>query len=109
MVILFSGDIINDSENVDFMVIPVSYTHLFASNVCCAYKKRIYDELGGFTDTAIFNEDMIYAAKALKNGYISRYVSAARVIHSHTYTACLLYTSSYRLHFIQSYLCRRSI
>jgi len=59
----------------------------FASNVCCAYKKRIYDELGGFTDTAIFNEDMIYAAKALKNGYISRYVSAARVIHSHSYTA----------------------
>ena len=39
----------------------------FFSNVCAAYTRNIYDELGGFDDCAIFNEDMIYAAKAIKN------------------------------------------
>ena len=58
----------------------------FASNVCCAYKKSIYDKLGGFTDNAVFNEDMIYASKALRNGYLSFYAADARVLHSHNYT-----------------------
>ncbi len=58
----------------------------FASNVCCAYKKSIYESLGGFIDTAIFNEDMIYAAAALKAGYMSYYAADACVIHSHKYS-----------------------
>ena len=58
----------------------------FASNACCAYNKKIYDSIGGFTDTAIFNEDMIYASKALKNGYMSYYRADAMVYHSHSYT-----------------------
>ena len=36
----------------------------FCSNVCAAYRRDIYDELGGFVRRAIFNEDMIYAAGA---------------------------------------------
>ncbi|MDO4961757.1 MAG: glycosyltransferase [Eubacteriales bacterium] len=59
----------------------------FASNVCCAYKRSIYDGLGGFIDRAIFNEDMIYACTALKVGYESVYAADARVVHSHNYTA----------------------
>ena len=31
----------------------------FCSNVCAAYKKNIYDDLGGFIKRTIFNEDMI--------------------------------------------------
>ena len=58
----------------------------FASNVCCAYKRRIYDELGGFIDNAIFNEDMLYEAKALRAGYFCYYKADARVVHSHNYT-----------------------
>lgn len=58
----------------------------FCSNVCCAYKRSIYDELGGFIRHAIFNEDMIYAAGVLKAGYKIAYVADAKVIHSHNYT-----------------------
>ena len=50
------------------------------------YKKSIYDHIGGFIDTAIFNEDMIYASNALKNGYMSYYRADAMVYHSHSYT-----------------------
>lgn len=58
----------------------------FCSNVCAAYRREIYDELGGFIRHAIFNEDMIYAAKAVKAGFCIAYQAQARVIHSHDYT-----------------------
>ena len=59
----------------------------FASNVCAAYKRKTFDRLGGFPDRAIFNEDMIYAAKVIKAGYAVKYCAGAEVIHSHNYTA----------------------
>lgn len=58
----------------------------FCSNVCAAYKRGIYDELGGFIRHTIFNEDMIYAAGAVKQGYAIVYAADARVYHSHNYT-----------------------
>lgn len=58
----------------------------FCSNVCCAYKRDIYEKLGGFVKHAIFNEDMLYAAKALKAGYKVAYVAQAQLVHSHNYT-----------------------
>ena len=58
----------------------------FCSNVCAAYRRDIYDELGGFVRRAIFNEDMIYAAGALQAGYGIAYEAQARVIHSHNYS-----------------------
>lgn len=58
----------------------------FCSNVCAAYRRSVFDELGGFTDRAIFNEDMIYAAGLLDHGYAVCYAADACVIHSHTYT-----------------------
>ncbi len=57
----------------------------FASNVCCAYDRRIYDRLGGFIRHTIFNEDMIYAGGAIRQGYAVVYQAKARVIHSHHY------------------------
>lgn len=59
----------------------------FCSNVCAAYKRELYLELGGFIRKTIFNEDMIFAAKAAKNGYKIAYAADAQVIHSHNYTA----------------------
>lgn len=59
----------------------------FASNVCCAYRRELFEKLGGFTEKTIFNEDMIFAAKALKAGYAVCYAADARVVHSHNYTA----------------------
>lgn len=58
----------------------------FASNVCCAYRRDIFEELGGFTKRTIFNEDMIYAAGAIGAGYAVAYEAGARVIHSHNLT-----------------------
>lgn len=58
----------------------------FCSNVCAAYKREIFDSLGGFIRHTIFNEDMIYAAGAVKAGYGIAYVPEAKVYHSHHYT-----------------------
>ena len=55
----------------------------FCSNVCAAYKKSIYEEIGGFVKKANFNEDMIYAGWMVKKGYGVAYVSEASVYHSH--------------------------
>lgn len=59
----------------------------FCSNVCAAYRRERYLELGGFTEKTIFNEDMIFAAAAVKAGYRIAYAADAMVIHSHNYTA----------------------
>lgn len=60
----------------------------FASNVCCAYKREVFDALGGFVTRTIFNEDMIYACKAMHAGYAVRYCAEAQVYHAHHYS-CL--------------------
>ncbi len=59
----------------------------FASNVCAAYRRDIFDELKGFTDHTIFNEDMIYARGLLDAGYLIAYEAEAVVAHSHNYNA----------------------
>lgn len=58
----------------------------FCSNVCAAYRRDVYEESGGFIRHTIFNEDMIYAAGAIKAGYKIAYVAEAKVLHSHKYT-----------------------
>ena len=58
----------------------------FCSNVCAAYKKEIYQGLGGFVRKTIFNEDMIYAGKLIQMGYGIAYAADAKVIHSHNYS-----------------------
>ena len=58
----------------------------FCSNVCAAYKRERYVELGGFIKKTIFNEDMIFAAGLIREGYAVAYAADARVIHSHNYT-----------------------
>ncbi len=58
----------------------------FCSNVCAAYDRKIFDELGGFVKHTIFNEDMIYATKAVEAGYGIAYAAKAKVFHSHDYT-----------------------
>lgn len=58
----------------------------FCSNVCAAYDKRIYDELGGFKRPVILNEDMLLAADAVLSGYRVSYTADAEVFHSHEYS-----------------------
>jgi rhamnosyltransferase len=58
----------------------------FASNACCAYRKDVFEKMGGFVNQAIFNEDMVYAAGVIKGGYAIAYAAEAAVIHSHNMT-----------------------
>ncbi len=59
----------------------------FCSNVCAAYRKSVYDALGGFPLHTIFNEDMIFASRLIEAGKKIAYVAEARVWHWHNYTA----------------------
>ena len=58
----------------------------FCSDVCAAYRADIFHKLGGFTSPVIFNEDMLFAAKAVMSGYSVAYAAEAQVVHSHNYT-----------------------
>ena len=55
----------------------------FASNVCAAYRREFFWKQGGFPERTIFNEDMIFAGRAVKAGYAIAYAAEARVVHSH--------------------------
>ncbi|MCD8381054.1 MAG: glycosyltransferase [Lachnospiraceae bacterium] len=57
----------------------------FCSDVCAMYRRSVFYELGGFVERALFNEDMIYACKALRAGYLVGYAAKAEVYHSHNY------------------------
>lgn len=74
---------IKSAENMKDMGLKA----FFASNVCAAYRRDIFDELKGFTDHTIFNEDMIYARGLLDAGYLIAYEAEAVVAHSHNYSA----------------------
>ena len=58
----------------------------FASNVCAAYEREIFDALGRFDTGQILNEDMLFAYKLIENGYFIKYEAWAKVVHSHNYT-----------------------
>ncbi|WP_029503713.1 glycosyltransferase [Lachnoclostridium phytofermentans] len=77
-----STDQLKSKEDLDRLGIKT----YFSSNVCAAYRKSVYEDLGGFVARTIFNEDMIYAAGVIKTGYKIYYASKATVIHSHHYT-----------------------
>lgn len=59
----------------------------FCSNVCAAWRREKYLELGGFVKHTIFNEDMILAGTMIKQGGKITYCAKAKVIHSHNYSA----------------------
>ncbi len=75
-------DIIKDASTLETYGIK----NYFCSDVCSMYRKDKFVELGGFPNHIIFNEDMIYAHKAIENGGKIYYASWARVVHSHNYT-----------------------
>ena len=58
----------------------------FCSDACALYRRELYEELGGFEQPCIFNEDMIYAHRLIVAGYTICYAAQASVIHSHHYS-----------------------
>lgn len=75
-------DIIKSKENIKELGIKT----YFCSDVCAAYRLSIYKELDGFVKKTIFNEDTLYAAKAIEAGYKVYYASNAIITHSHNYS-----------------------
>ncbi|HKL99319.1 MAG TPA: glycosyltransferase [Mobilitalea sp.] len=73
---------IKSSEDIEELGIKT----FFCSNVCATYRKDIYQELGGFVERTIFNEDMIMAFGIIGTGYKIAYAAEAKVIHSHRYS-----------------------
>ena len=81
----------------------------FCSNVCAMYDRRTYEELGGFVESTLFNEDMIYAGHLVQAGYAIAYAADAKVWHWHNYTAnsfTAISTSVYPRHRIRRSLMR---
>ena len=56
------------------------------SDVCSAYRRTAYEEVGGFQHGLLTNEDMLIAAALLKAGYCLSYCAEAMVRHSHNLT-----------------------
>ena len=71
----------------------------FCSDVCAAYSREIYQALGGFDYPLKTNEDMFYAAQAIRGGYRVAYAADAKVFHSHNFTL----KEQYRRNKIQGY------
>lgn len=57
---------------------------IFFSDTCSIYKRDVYQKLGGFDRETDFNEDMIFAYKAVEAGYTVEYAADAVVFHSHS-------------------------
>lgn len=71
----------------------------FCSDVCAAYDREIYLKLGGFLHPVKTNEDMFFAAKAIRSGYRIAYAADAVVRHSHNLTL----KEQYKRNFVQGY------
>lgn len=71
----------------------------FFSDVCAAYNREIYLELGGFDYPLKTNEDMFFAAKVINAGYRIAYTADAQVLHSHNFTL----REQYKRNYIQGY------
>lgn len=58
----------------------------FMSNSFAAYRRSVFEELGGFPDNTILAEDMYLTANMVLEGYKVAYCAKATVFHSHNYT-----------------------
>ena len=67
----------------------------FCSDVCAAYRRDAYLELGGFDFPLKTNEDMFFAAKVINAGYCIAYAADAMVYHSHNFTLKEQYDRNY--------------
>ena len=72
---------LQDSEAIETQGIKAFY----CSNVSACYRRADWTMLGEFIDFTIFNEDMIFAAKAIMSGKAVFYAADAKVYHSHNY------------------------
>lgn len=67
----------------------------FVSDVCAAYRRSTYMEVGGFKRPCNTNEDMQIAARMAEAGYKIAYAADAEVLHSHNLTPSQQYKRNY--------------
>lgn len=58
----------------------------FMTNVCSAFIRDEFWNIGGFPEKTILNEDMIISSRLILKGKKVHYAAKAEVIHSHDYT-----------------------
>lgn len=68
----------------------------FASDVCSAYRRKAYLQVGGF-ERVTTNEDMFIAATFLRYNWKVAYCAEAIVIHSHNFTLQQQYRRNYAM------------
>ncbi len=68
-----------------------------STDVCAAYRRTAYLEVGGFETDVLTNEDMFIAARFLHAGWKIVYEAKATVIHSHNFT----FKQQYKRNYIQ--------
>ena len=66
-----------------------------STDVCAAYRRTAYLEVGGFETDVLTNEDMFIAARFLHAGWKIVYEANATVIHSHNFTLKKQYKRNY--------------
>ncbi len=76
-------DVSRTKSQADFAELGIKT--YFCSNVCAVYRRDVLEKLGYFPEHMIFNEDMVFAGRAMQAGYHIRYEAGARVYHSHNY------------------------
>jgi rhamnosyltransferase len=74
---------VNKSKN-DIPILGIKTFH--CSNACAAYRLSTFNQLGGFNEPVVCNEDMLFAARAIRAGYKISYRSDAIVEHTHNNT-----------------------
>jgi rhamnosyltransferase len=67
----------------------------FTSDVCSAYRRSAYMEVGGFLRPCNMSEDMQIAARLVAAGYRVAYAAEAEVLHSHNLTPGQQYKRNY--------------
>ena len=69
----------------------------FASDVCSAYRRTAYIDVGGFDRPLNTNEDMLIASRFLRAGWRIAYSAEASVFHSHNLTPIQQYRRNYEV------------
>lgn len=69
----------------------------FFSNAFAAYRRTAWEQVGGFDEQILTNEDMLIAAKFLHQGFALAYVPDAQVYHSHKFSLREDYRRNYKI------------
>ena len=66
------------------------------SSLSTAFRRSVFEELGGF-ENAPANEDMLFAAVAIKSGYAVYYSAEACIYHSHNYSLGAIFKRYFKI------------